>query len=68
MVLNLGLLDWDTASSSQEIELMVNLSTCTFNSGFTWTFKNLFPPLDIQLSKDNERILYRQNLHISIRL
>ena len=43
-------------NSSQEIEFAVNLSTCTFNSGFTWTFKILFRQLDIQLSKDSECI------------
>ena len=43
-------------NSSQEIELAVNLSTCTFNNGFTWTFKNLFRQLSIHLSKDCERI------------
>ena len=43
--------------SSQEMELAVNLSTCTFNCGFTWTFKNLFCQLDLKYSKDSELIL-----------
>ena len=43
-------------NSSQEIEFVVNLSTCKFNSGFTWTFKILFRQLDMQLSKDSECI------------
>ena len=52
----LGMASKELFNSPQEIELTVNLSTSTFNSGFTWTFKNLFRQLDIQLSKDSERI------------
>lgn len=51
-----GMATKEQSNSSQEVELAVNLSTCTFNSGFTWTFKNLFRQLSIHLSKDRERI------------
>lgn len=43
-------------NSSQELELVVNLSKCLFHSGFQWTVKNLFHQLDIQLPENTDRI------------
>ena len=43
-------------SSSQEIALAVNISTCTFNSGFAWTYKKLLGELGILVSKESKSL------------
>ena len=43
-------------NSSQEIALAVNIGTCTFNSGFAWTYKKLLCELGISVSKETKSL------------
>lgn len=46
----------EQCNSSQEIALAVNISTCTFNSGFAWTYKKLLGELGILASKESKSL------------
>ena len=45
---------WDLAlnevfCSTKEIDLVINLTVCIFNSGFIWTYENVFQECNVKL-------------------
>ena len=54
-----GLVPKEAFCSTKEIELAINLTVCIFNSGFLWTYENVFQECNLKLSIEAKKI-FRQ--------